>query len=98
LIGILLGGLLFPVFGLAMGLLGGAALGKMIGNSVDQKFVKEVAEAMDPESSAIFFIFRGSDVNATIAAMRPYKGKVLHTSLSEEAEQSLREELKSRIK
>jgi uncharacterized membrane protein len=97
-IGILLGGFLFPLFGLAMGAVGGALVGKMVGESVDQKFVKQVGEAMKPGSSAIFYIFRGSDVNAAIVAMRPYKGTVMHTTLSEEAEESLRQELKSRIK
>jgi len=98
LIGLLLGGFLFPVFGLAMGVIGGAAVGKMVGESVDPKFTKEIGAAMEPGSSALFFIFRGDDVNAAIAAMRPYKGKVIHTTLSEEAEKSLRDELKSRIK
>lgn len=97
-IGLLIGGLFFPFFGLALGALGGAGIGKMIGDSVSKEFVKEVGEAMEPGSSAIFYIFRHQDVNAAIAAMRPYKGKVIHTSLSEEAEESLRGELKSRIK
>ena len=33
-----------------------------------------------------------------LRAFRPYKGKLLHTSLSEEAEEALRDELKTRIK
>lgn len=98
LIGLLLSGLFFPVFGLVLGALGGAGIGKMVGDHVSQDFVKEVGQEMTPGSSAIFFIFRQDDVNAAIAAMRPYQGKVIQTSISEEAEESLRNELKKRIK
>jgi uncharacterized membrane protein len=97
-IGILIGGLIFPVFGLALGALGGAAIGKMASDHVSKDFVKEVSDAMEPGSSAIFYIFREENVDAAVAAMRPYKGKVIHTSLSAEAEASLRDELKKRIK
>ncbi len=95
-IGLLIGGLLFPVAGIALGAIGGAVLGKIFGDKVDKKFVDEVAESMQPNSSAIFFIFRGSDVSYALAALRPYQGRVLHTTLTEEAEQELRNELKKR--
>jgi uncharacterized membrane protein len=98
LIGLLIGGLFFPFWGLAMGVLGGAAIGRMVGDHVGQDFVKEVGETMQPGSSAIFYIFRQGDVDAAVAALRPYKGKVVHTTLSTEAEESLRGELKKRIK
>jgi len=97
-IGLLIGGLFFPFWGLAMGVLGGAAIGRMVGDHVGQDFVKEVGETMQPGSSAIFYIFRQGDVDAAVAALRPYKGKVVHTTLSTEAEESLRNELKKRIK
>ena len=97
-IGLLISGLLFPVFGLALGALGGAAIGRMASDHVSKDFVKEVGESMQPGSSAIFYIFREDNVDAAVAAMRPYKGKVIHTSLSAEAEESLRDELKKRIK
>lgn len=98
LVGVLLGGIMFPLFGIAAGALGGAAIGKMVGQSVDSGFVKQVGEALDPGSSAIFYIFRQENIDAGIAALRPYKGKIIHTTLSQEAEESLRNELKGRIK
>ena len=98
LIGLLIGGIFFPIAGLALGLIGGAALGKAVGNSVDPKFVKEVGEELKPGSSAIFYIFRGDNTAPAIAALRPYKGKVLETTLTDDDEKALRDELKSRIK
>ena len=77
-------------------LVGGALVGKMAGKGVDQKFVKEVSDELQPGSSAIFFIVRGDDPNPTVAALREYKGKVLQTTLPEEAEQTLRRELEGR--
>ena len=71
LIGLLIGGLLFPVFGLALGVLGGAGIGKMAGDHVSNDWVKEVGAEMEPGSSAIFFIFRGDDVNAAVAVISP---------------------------
>jgi len=96
LIGLFIGGLLFPVAGIALGALGGALLGKKFGDHVDKKFVADVSETLQPGNSAIFFIFRGSDVSYALAALRPYQGRVLQTTLSEEAEQELRSELKKR--
>ena len=69
-IGVLIGGLFFPFFGLALGVLGGAGVGKMVSNNVSSDFVKEVGEEMKPGSSAIFYIFRSDNVDAAIASMR----------------------------
>jgi uncharacterized membrane protein len=63
---------------------------------VDQKFVKEVETAMHPSTSAIFLLVRQADPNAALAALKPYKGTLYHTSLSTEAEESLRRVLSDR--
>jgi uncharacterized membrane protein len=82
-------------------LLVGAALGGLIGKSVDlgidQKFVKEVADDLEPNSSAIFFIVREANPDVAVAALRPYKGTVRHTSFPPEAENELRRILKKKI-
>jgi uncharacterized membrane protein len=95
-IGVMLGFIFFPLSGLIIGVLGGALVGKLTDLGVDQKFVKEVQEAMHPGTSAIFLIVRQADPNAALAALRPYKGTVYHTSLSTDAEESLRRALKER--
>ena len=48
---------------------------------------------VDDES---IFIVRGDDPNPTVAALRQYKGKVLQTTLPEEAEDTLRRGLEGR--
>lgn len=96
-LGLLIGGLLFPIGGLILGALGGAAVGKLLDKGIDKNFINEVKESMDPSSSAIFFIFREDRPDAAIAAFRPYKGKIYYTNFSDEDEKSLRGELKDRL-
>jgi uncharacterized membrane protein len=96
LIGLMLGFIFFPLSGLILGTLGGALVGKMTDLGVDQKFVKEVETAMHPSTSAIFLLVRQADPNAALAALKPYKGTLYHTSLSTEAEESLRRVLDDR--
>ena len=95
-IGLLIGSIFFPIGGLILGAIGGALVGKLANTGVDQNFVKEVSEELKPGSSAIFFIVRGDDPNPAVAALREYRGKVLQTTLPEEAEKTLRRELEGR--
>lgn len=98
LLGLLLGGIIFPIGGLILGGLAGAGIGAMLHKGIDKNFIKEVQESMEPGSSAIFFISREQRPDAAIATLRPYKGKIYETSLSDEDEEALRRELKDRLK
>jgi uncharacterized membrane protein len=95
-VGVLLGSIFFPLGGLLLGALGGALVGSMVDLGVDQKFVKDVQDAMHPGTSAIFLIVRDADADAAIAALRPFKGTLFHTSMSTQAEENLRRVLKNR--
>jgi uncharacterized membrane protein len=97
LIGAILGSLLFVVFPVGA-IVGGAIAGGLIGRAVkpgiDGTFVKEVEENLAPGGSAIFLLTKGGNPGLLIAAMRPYEGTVVQTTLDDEEEQALRDSLK----
>jgi uncharacterized membrane protein len=84
----------FPIAGIAIGAGAGALVGKLFDTGVDQKFVKDVQAALEPNHSALFLVGDSADPNAALAALRPYKGEVYQTTLSTELEEQLREALK----
>lgn len=95
--GLLIDSIFFPFAGLIGEALVGAVVGKLADLGVDPKFVHEVGAALKPDSSAIFILVRAANPNAALAALKPYKGRVYHTSLPSETEQELRDILSRRI-
>jgi uncharacterized membrane protein len=91
--GLLIGSIFFPMGGLLLGLAGGALVGRMMNLGVDGKFVKQVEEEIKPGTSALFVLVGNADPTAELAILRQFKGKVLQTNLSSEAEESLRKAL-----
>lgn len=96
LLGLLLGGIFFPLAGLLVGVIGGGLVGKLADTGVDKKFVQEVSEDLQPGTSALFFIVREANPNMALAALKPYQGTVRHTSFPPEAEEELRRVLSKR--
>lgn len=89
-------GLLFlmPWLGLAMGAISGALAGKFSDIGIDDEFIKTVGTEIPPGSSAIFLMIAGATPDKVLEELRGHKGvKVLKTSLSNEAEQRLRDAL-----
>ena len=60
---------------------------------VSDKFVDEVKTTLRPGRSALFLVVKQSDADATIAALRPFSGDVIQTTLPAEAEEALRQAL-----
>jgi len=96
-LGLLIGGIFFPLAGLLVGILGGGLVGKLVDTGIDQSFVKEVSEDLQPGTSALFFIVRAANPDVALAALRPYKGTVRHTSFPPEAEEELRRVLSKKM-
>lgn len=93
LLGLLLGGLMFPVAGLLLGAGGGALMGRFMNLGVDGKFVKEVSESLQPGTSALFVLVHDANPDVVRAILQEHPGKVLQTTLSPEAEESLKKAL-----
>jgi uncharacterized membrane protein len=95
-VGLLIGGIFFPLAGLLTGVAGGAAVGALTDLGLQKSFVNEVAESLGPDGSALFVIVREAAPEAAIATLRPYKGEIYHTSLTPDMEETLRQVLKER--
>jgi uncharacterized membrane protein len=98
-VGAAIGGILsfaFPLLGVAVGAALGAAVGAMLDRGVSSTFIDEVKTTLRPGRSALFLVVRQSDADSTIAALRPFSGDVIQTTLDTEAEEALRGALRQR--
>ncbi|HTA14880.1 MAG TPA: DUF1269 domain-containing protein [Solirubrobacteraceae bacterium] len=91
----LLFGLLFfvPVFGLAIGAGFGAMFGKIEKTGIDREFQKQVRDMIKPGNSALFLIVEKVTPDKAVAALSKFGGTVLKSSLSNDAQRELQEEL-----
>lgn len=95
LLGLMLGGLLFPVAGLLVGAGSGALVGRFMNLGVDGDFIKEVSESLQPGTSALFVLVHDANPAVVRAILQEHPGKVIQTTLSPEAEESLKKALGS---
>jgi uncharacterized membrane protein len=91
----LLFGLLFfvPIFGMAVGAGFGALFGKLEASGIDKAFQEQVRGMLQPGTSALFLVVTKVTPDKAVDHLKKYGGTVLKTSLSEEAEKHLQEEL-----
>lgn len=93
--GMLIGLLFFvPFLGLAIGAGLGALSGKLSDYGIDDKFAKQIATTLQPNTSAIFMLVRRATPDKVIPELSQYGGTVLQTSLPKETEDKLQAALK----
>ena len=90
LIGLIFGGPLF--WGLFTALLGGLfAKGRDLG--IDNQFIKDVGDSLDPGESALFILAVEATEDKVLPEMAKFGGTVYQTSLSNEDEETLKKAL-----
>jgi uncharacterized membrane protein len=89
-------GLIFfmPLLGAAIGGATGAAAGAVTDVGVDDKFMKELGAKLQPGGAAVFVLVRKSTPDKVLPRISQYGGDVIHSSLSNEAEETLQEALR----
>jgi uncharacterized membrane protein len=60
---------------------------------VDGSFVKEVEGQLAPGRSALFLVLKDGSADAIAAALRPYRGELIQTTLPSDLEEELRSSL-----
>ena len=88
-------GLIFmsPFMGAAVGAAAGAVTGALADAGIDDRFMKELSETLRPGASALFILVRKEPTDKVIEELKPFRGKVLQTSLSHEEEKALQNAL-----
>ena len=93
-LGLLIGMLfLAPWLGLAIGAIGGALVGKRTDAGIDDNFIKEVGEAVQPGQSALFLLVIRIVEQKVMPELTAFNAQILRTSLSAEDENILKEYL-----
>jgi uncharacterized membrane protein len=89
-------GLIFfvPLFGMALGAATGAASGALSDYGVDDRFMKELGDTLEPGSAAVIALVREASADKVIPQIR-IPGRVIRTSLDNETEARLSEALAS---
>lgn len=90
--GLLIGLIFFaPILGMAVGAVTGALSGRFADIGVDDDFIKEVGETIEPGHSALFLFVVDVEGERVIEELKPYEPTVLRTNLSTEDEEKLRD-------
>jgi uncharacterized membrane protein len=86
-------GLLFfvPFLGLAVGAATGALFGKAADYGINDKFIKKVSNSIQPGNSALFLLVSDAVTDKVVEQLKPFKGTIIHTSLSSDEEARLKE-------
>jgi uncharacterized membrane protein len=82
-----------PLVGAAVGAGAGALSGKLRDIGISDNFMKELAEALRNDTSALFVLVRKVTPDKVLEGLKGFKGKVLKTSLTKDSEEKLREAL-----
>lgn len=98
--GSMLGGLLGlvllnPIFGMVLGGAAGALSGKMSDLGIDDNFIKELSETLQPNTSALFILVKKVTIDKVLPRLEGTGGKIIQTSLAGVDEKKLQAALDS---
>jgi uncharacterized membrane protein len=82
-----------PLIGAAIGAGAGALSGKLRDIGISDDFIKELGQAFQPGTSALFVLVRKATPDKVLEELKGFKGKVIQTSLSKDREEELRQVL-----
>jgi len=86
-------GLLFfvPFLGMAVGAATGALFGKAADFGINDDFIRDVSEVVQPGNSALFLLVSDAKVDRVVGQLKPLGGKIVSTSLAKDEERQLKE-------
>ena len=92
-------GLIFlnPLLGTAIGAASGALGGSLTDVGINDQFMKDAAEALQPGTAGLFLLVRKMTTDKVLADLKGVGGTVMRTSFDETKEAALREALAGRL-
>jgi uncharacterized membrane protein len=84
-----------PLLGLAVGASAGAVSGALSDIGINDKFMKDLAAGLQPNTSVLFVLIRKATPDKVLEEVRKFGGTVLQTSLSHEDETKLQAALQA---
>jgi uncharacterized membrane protein len=73
-----------PFFGLAVGAVAGAVGGALRDVGINDQFMKDLAQTLQPNTSALFVLVRKSTPDRVLDELKGTGGRILQSSLSHE--------------
>jgi uncharacterized membrane protein len=83
------------VTGAAFGAGAGALSGALADYGIDDDFIKSMAQTIEPGSSALFVLVRRVNLDKVVPELRPFGGRIVKTSLTNEQEARLKQALEN---
>lgn len=96
----LLIGVLFmvPLAGVAVGAASGALAGALSDFGINDKFMKQIANTLQPGNAALFVLINKVTLDKVLAGLEGTGGEIMQTSLDHSKEEALRKALHEHIK
>jgi uncharacterized membrane protein len=88
---------LMPLVGAAVGAASGALGGKLSDVGINDQFMKDAAQALQPGTAGLFLLIRKMTTDKVLADLRGIGGTLMQTSFDEKKEQELREALAAHV-
>ncbi|MFO1088801.1 MAG: DUF1269 domain-containing protein [Hyphomicrobiales bacterium] len=88
---------LMPLVGAAVGAASGALGGKLSDAGINDQFMKDAANSLQPGTAGLFLLIRKMTTDKVLADLRGSGGTVMQTSFDEAKEAQLREALAAHV-
>jgi uncharacterized membrane protein len=89
-----------PVGGIIAGVAGGASgalYGRLVDIGLDDGWVRQMADWIDPGTSALLLLVQEARLHEVLAELRRFEGRVVTTTLPDEVREQLEEALRDQI-
>jgi uncharacterized membrane protein len=97
LVGTLFGGPIGAVIGGVAGGASGALYGRLVDMGLDDNWVRQMADWIDPGTSALLLLVGDARLDEVLGELRRFEGQVVTTTLPDEVRERLEEALRDQI-